>query len=126
MKRLLSLLTSLQSPCMACGRNAGEHSEDADHEHGQEEGSEDAEHHDHGEEAAGARFAEGKGLMLLDETKKPSALLGRSRGSESLPDHFPGSAGFRSAAEPSRQEGEQINAYATALGLRSCGKAQNR
>ena len=119
MKRLFSLLASIQLAfsVSACGRNAGEHSEDAGHEHAQEEGSEDAEHHDHGKEAAGARFAEGKGLMLLDETKKAIGLaLAEAEERELVPTISLEAQIFRSAAEPSRQEGEQTGfAYATAL-----------
>ena len=95
----------------ACGPKQPEHSADDGHGHGE------GDHHDHGEEAAGARYAEGKGIALLDETKKAIGLeLAEAEEREIAPIVPLEAQVYRAANEPSRPGGEQSgSAYATAL-----------
>jgi hypothetical protein len=88
---------------------------DVPREGGHEE--EGAGHHDHGEESAGARYAEGKGIALLDETREAIGLELAEAEEQKLAPLIPLEAQvYRSADEPSRPEGEQAgSAYATAL-----------
>jgi hypothetical protein len=99
----------------ACGSKQPEHSAEDGHGHG--EGGERGDHHDHGEEAAGARYAEGKGITLLEETKKAIGLeLAEAVEREITPIVPLEAQVYRAANEPSRPDGEQSgSAYATAL-----------
>jgi hypothetical protein len=117
MKRLLSLLSAvaLSLAVFACGPKEPDHST-ADG-HGHEESGEHGDHHDHGEEPAGARYAEGKGITLLDETKAAIGLELAEAEERRLAPVVPLEAQvYRAPDEPSRQGGEQTgSAYATAL-----------
>ena len=116
MRALLSLLLSgaLSFGIFACGPNQAEHSNAGGQEH--EEG-EHGDHHDHGKEAAGARYAEGKGIILLNETKEAIGLELADAEERRLAPVVPLEAQiYRAANEPSRPGGEQTgSAYATAL-----------
>jgi hypothetical protein len=100
---------------VACGPKQPEHSADDGHDHG--EGGEHGDHHDHGKEAAGARYAEGKGITLLEETKKAIGLELAEAEERQIAPIMPLEAQvYRAANEPSRPNGEQSgSAYATAL-----------
>ena len=117
MKSLLSLLLAgaVSLGVFGCGSKQPEHS-DADG-NGRENGGEHGDHHDHGEEAAGARYAEGKGITLLDETKEAIGLELAAAEERKLAPVLPLEAQvYRAANEPSRPGGEQTgSAYATAL-----------
>lgn len=115
LSRLIAILLAL--PFVACGPKAGEHSEDDGHGDGTVEAREHGDHHDHGEEAAGARFVEGKGIMLLDETKNAIGLqLAEAEQRELVPAVSLEAQVYRGATEPSRSGGEQSgSAYATAF-----------
>jgi hypothetical protein len=119
MKALLSRLITILLPLVfvACGPKAGEHSEDDGHGQGKNDAGEHGGHHDHGEGGAGARWAEGKGILLLDETKKAIGLeLTEAQERELVPAVSLEAQVYRSAAEPSRSGGEQSgSAYATAF-----------
>jgi hypothetical protein len=120
MKWLVALVLAL-AVCLGfatCGQKQPEHAADDGHGHGEGgEGGEHGEHHHHGEEAAGARYAEGKGITLLDETKKAIGLEFAEVEERILIPVVPLEAQvYRAAHEPSRPDGEQIgSAYATAL-----------
>jgi hypothetical protein len=99
----------------ACGPKQPEHSAHDGHGHG--EGDEHGDHHDHRQEPTGARYAEGKGIALLDETKKAVGLeLAEVEEREIAPIVPLEAQVYRAANEPSRSGGEQSgSAYATAL-----------
>jgi hypothetical protein len=105
---LLLLAGTLSSGVCGCGPKQPGHS-------ATQEGETD--HHHHGEEAAGARYAEGKGIILLDETKEAIGLkLAEAEERKLLPVLPVEAQIYRSADEPSRTGGEQTgSAYATAL-----------
>lgn len=88
----------------ACGSDAGKRSEDDGH-------------HDHGSEAAGASFAEGKGITLLEETKKAIGLeLVEAEERKLIPVVPLEAQVYRAANEPPRPGGEQTgSAYAAAF-----------
>jgi hypothetical protein len=115
MKTLLSLLLAgaLSLGVFACGPKQSEHSDADGHEH--EEADEDGGHH--GEEAAGARYAEGKGITLLDETKEAIGLeVAEAEEQKLAPVVLLEAQVYRAAEEPSRPGGEQTgSAYATAF-----------
>ena len=91
-----------------------EHSDADGHEH---DGDEHEGHHDRGEEASGARYAEGKGITLLDETKEAMGLEVAEAEERKLAPVVPLEAQvYRAADEPSRPGGERSgSAYATAF-----------
>ncbi|HEU4678828.1 MAG TPA: hypothetical protein VFS35_04865 [Terrimicrobiaceae bacterium] len=99
----------------ACGSKPSEHS--ASDSHGHEEGGEHGDHHGHGAEAAGARYAEGKGISLLEETKKAIGLELAEAEERRLVPVLPIEAQvYRAANELTRPDGEQTgSAYAAAL-----------
>lgn len=75
-------------------------------------------HDDHGSEAAGATYQEGKGIALLEETKKSLGLELADVGEQSVwPKVSLTAQVYRAASEASRTYGHerQGNAYATAL-----------
>jgi hypothetical protein len=117
MRALLALLLAgaLSFGICACFPKQSEHSKADGHEH--EEGDEHGGHHDHGKDAAGARYAEGKGITLLDETKEAIGLEVAEAEERRLAPVVPLEAQvYRAANEPSRHGGEQTgSAYATAL-----------
>jgi len=82
-----------------------------------EEGGEHGGHDDHGEEAEGAKFAEGKGISLMEETKKAIGLeLVEAEERKLTPVVSIEAQIYRAAVEPSRMNGEQTgSAYAAAL-----------
>jgi hypothetical protein len=83
--------------------------------HGHEE--EGGDHHGHGAESTGARYAEGKGIALLDETREAIGLELAEAEEQRLAPLIPLEAQvYRAADELSRPDGEQTgSAYATAL-----------
>jgi hypothetical protein len=99
----------------ACGPKQPEHSADDGHGHGEDD--EHGDHHDHGQEATGARYAEGKGIALLDETKRAIGLeLAGAEEREIAPIMPLEAQVYRAENEPSRPGAEQSgSAYATAL-----------
>ena len=111
----LVLAGALSLGVLACGQKEPKHSDADGHEH--EEGDEHGDRHDHGEEAAGARYAEGKGISLLDETKEAIGLEVAEAEERKLAPVVPLEAQvYRTADEPSRPGGEQAgSAYATAF-----------
>jgi hypothetical protein len=122
----LLLIGTISVGLSACGPNQREHSvtkagdDHGDHHHdGEETGGDsgDDHHHHHGEEAEGARYAEGKGLSLLDETKEAIGLVLEEAEERKLLPVLPLEAQvYRTASEPTRPGGEQTgSAYATAL-----------
>jgi hypothetical protein len=115
MKSMLLLTGVVWLGLVACNSKQPEHS--ADDDHGHEVGSEHGHHHHHGAEGAGARYAEGKGIILLEETKEALGLeLSEAEEREITPIMPLEAQVYRAANEPSRQEGEHSgSAYATAL-----------
>jgi hypothetical protein len=134
MKRLLrlqafvlgiSLVMAFALP--GCGKEGGKHAEADGHGHdeggekgghGHEEEEEDG--HGHGEEEGDAptSFKEGKGLTLIDETKKAIGLETAEVSEHEIQPVSPVSAQiYRTASEPSRlPDGEKNgSAYATAI-----------
>lgn len=73
--------------------------------------------HDHGEETEGAVFAEGKGILLMDETKKAIGLeMAGAEERELIPRISIEAQIYRAASEPSRPNAEQTgSAYAAAF-----------
>ena len=116
MRSLLSLLLAgtLSLGVSACGP-LSEPSVVDGHDH--EEGDKHGGHHDHGEEAAGARYAEGKGITLLDETKEAIGLeVAEAEERKLAPVVLLEAQVYRAGDEPSRPGGEQTgSAYATAF-----------
>ena len=116
MRSLLSLLLAgtLSLGVSACGP-LSEPSVVDGHDH--EEGDKHGGHHDHGEEAAGARYAEGKGITLLDETKEAIGLeVAEAEERKLAPVVLLEAQVYRTADEPSRPGGEQTgSAYAAAF-----------
>ncbi len=104
MKRSLVLSSLLAAILAGCGPKAAEHSGEADG-------------HDHGGEAAGATYAEGRGIELIDETSKAIGLELVEAEERKLAPVVPLEAQvYRAAREPSRAGGEQTGfAYAAAL-----------
>lgn len=78
---------------------------------------EESDGHDHGSEAEGAVFAEGKGILLMDETKKAIGLeMAEAEERELTPRISIEAQIYRAASEPSRASAEQTgSAYAAAL-----------
>lgn len=105
------LAAGLSLGLVACGLKPPGHS--AGDGHGHEEGDD----HDHGEEAAGARYAEGKGITLLEETKQAIGLQLAEAEERRLVPVLPIEAQvYRAANELARPGEEQTgSAYATAL-----------
>lgn len=99
----------------ACGPKQSEHPDANGREH--EAGDKHGGHHNHGEEAAGARYAAGKGITLLDETREAIGLELAEAEERKLAPIVPLEAQvYRAADEPSRPGREQTgSAYATAF-----------
>jgi multidrug efflux pump subunit AcrA (membrane-fusion protein) len=116
MKGFISLFVAggLSLDIPACGAKPSEHS--ATDGPAREENDQHGGHH-HGDEAAGARYVEGKGISLLDETKKAIGLELSEAGDRKLAPLVTLEAQvYRAATEPSRPGGEQTgSAYATAF-----------
>jgi hypothetical protein len=110
----LPLVGALSLGFPACGSKQPDHSVAEAHEH--EESGDHGDHH-HGEEGEGARYAEGKGITLLDETKEAIGLELAEAEERKLAPVLPLEAQvYRAANEPTRTGGEQTgSAYATAL-----------
>ncbi len=100
----------------ACHQRSEEKEKHASHE--EEKKPEQADGHDHGSEAVGASYEEGKGITLLDETKKSLGLEIIEVMENPLQPmiHLNGQI-YRIASESSKIYGQekQGNAYATAL-----------
>jgi len=117
MKSISSLFLTITLVCglAACGQKPPQHAEgDAP---AKEEGGEHGGHDDHGEEAEGAKYAEGKGISLMEETKKAIGLkLVEAEERKLTPVVTIEAQIYRAAAEPTRVNGEQTgSAYAAAL-----------
>ena len=112
---LLPVAGALSFGFSACGSKQPDHSAAEPHEH--EEGGDHGDHHHHGQEGAGARYAEGKGIALLDETEEAIGLELAEAEERKLAPVLPLEAQvYRAANEPTRPGGEQTgSAYATAL-----------
>jgi multidrug efflux pump subunit AcrA (membrane-fusion protein) len=104
MKRAsLILFAFLTAGLIGCGEKEEKHAE--------------GEHHDHGAEAEGARFAEGKGIALLEETRKAIGLeLEEVQERKLAPAISVEAQIYRTPGEPSRAGAEKSEfAYATAF-----------
>jgi hypothetical protein len=107
---LLVLITS-------CGPKGREHAKGDGHAgEGKGAGGEEG-HEDHGEKAEGAKFAEGKGIALMEETKKAIGLETVEAEERKITPVVSIEAQiYRAAKEASRANGEQTgSAYAAAL-----------
>jgi hypothetical protein len=112
---LLPLAGAFSLGFSACGSKQPDHSAGDTHEH--EESGDHSDHHHHGQEGAGARYAEGRGITLLDETKEAIGLELAEAEERKLAPVLPVEAQvYRAAKEPTRPGREQTgSAYATAL-----------
>jgi hypothetical protein len=119
MKSLLTLLLAALLVCglPACGGKPSEYAEGDGHDDAKEEGGAHGGHDDHGSEAEGAKFAEGKGISLMGETKKAIGLeTVEAEERELTPIVSVEAQIYRAADEPSRAGREQTgSAYAAAL-----------
>ncbi|MFZ0711414.1 MAG: hypothetical protein WAM53_15360 [Terrimicrobiaceae bacterium] len=99
----LLLFVFLNVALVGCGEKEEKHAE--------------GEHDDHGAEGEGARFAEGKGIALLEETKKAIGLeLEEAQERKLAPAINVEAQIYRTPGEPSRAGAEQSEfAYATAF-----------
>jgi hypothetical protein len=119
---MLLLLSSLG--LISCGEEHDSHdghdhgSKPAEKEHSSESRESTGGHEDHGAEAAGATYQEGKGIGLSEETRKSLGLELMEVGEREMwPSQTLTAQVYRSAAEASRTYGRERegNAYATAL-----------
>lgn len=113
--KLLAL--ALSASIIGCGPKSAEHTGGDGHDHAEKEGGTHGDHDDHGEEAVGAKFAEGKGVSLIDETKRAIGLETVEAEERKLTPLVSIEAQiYRAANEPSRANGERTGfAYAAAL-----------
>lgn len=116
MKSIITKLLALGllALLVGCGPKSAEHAEGDGHDHAGEEGGG---HDDHGEEGGGAKFVEGKGIALIDETKQAIGLETAEAEERKLTPVVSIEAQvYRAANEPSRPNSEQAgSAYAVAL-----------
>ncbi len=115
---LLNLFAAMLIAFLAgCGPKSSEHAEGDGHGHEETQGEGEDGHGHGGEEVAGASYAEGKGITLIDETSKAIGLELVEAEERKLAPIVPLEAQvYRAASESSRTGGEQAGfAYATAL-----------